>query len=120
MSEITQTILTGDPEGRQGNCLQAAVASLFDLELDDVPHFVAEPESARWLDRMCTWAVSRRMFVRYRPTPEGVARGIAVGPTERGTHHANVVRDGRLVWDPHPSRAGLTGVKAVYEFIQED
>lgn len=120
MAEITQTILTDDPQGRQGNCLQAAVASLFDLELDQVPHFVREPGSGDWLGRLCAWAIGRRMFVRYRPTVDGVVRGIACGQTERGTYHANVVKDGRVVWDPHPSRAGLLSVGAVYEFIQED
>lgn len=34
MSEVTQTILLNDPSGRPRNCLQAAVASLLDLDFD--------------------------------------------------------------------------------------
>jgi len=46
-------------------------------------------------------------------TPAG--RSIVVGPTIRGTgDHAVVGDSGSVVWDPHPSRTGLTEVKRSY------
>ena len=35
---------------------------------------------------------------------------IASGPSERGLQHATVYADNRLVFDPHPSKAGLLAV----------
>lgn len=36
MKKVFQTIVDKD----HGNCMQAVVASLFELELDDVPNFI--------------------------------------------------------------------------------
>lgn len=42
--------------------------------------------------------------------------GLAFGFTNRSNEqHAVVYRDG-VVWDPHPSRDGLTSVKAYIDF----
>lgn len=44
MRPVMQTTFAAKDDGGEwlarGNCLQAALASLFDLDLDDVPHFV--------------------------------------------------------------------------------
>lgn len=39
MKKVYQTII----DSEKGNCMQATVASLFDLNLDDVPHFLEHP-----------------------------------------------------------------------------
>ena len=36
---VDQTIFVGDPQ-RPGNCVAACVATLLDLPLDRVPHFI--------------------------------------------------------------------------------
>lgn len=108
-TEVTQTILDS-PDGPLGNCLQAAVASFLELDLDEVPHFVLHKDWARHLrlfaerrgyDLDCASAISPRT-------------GVAVGPTVRGTHHAVVVENEVMVWDPHPSRAGLLHTDFVF------
>lgn len=109
MRRVTQTIIDG-PSGQPGNCLQAAVASLLGMRLDDVPHFVASP----------AWEISFMDFMSDRGKPVKLTvpcddtTGIAVGPTIRGTHHAVVMVEGVVAWDPHPSRAGLTKILHVY------
>ncbi|MHA6764706.1 hypothetical protein [Streptacidiphilus sp. PAMC 29251] len=113
MAEITQTIMVGDPQGRIGNCLQAAVASLLDLDLDDVPHFAEHDD---WLNRMVDWANARGWKVQQRPPAAIVPIGIAYGPSVRGVTHAVVFSFGDQVWDPHPSRAGLLSISGIYEF----
>lgn len=101
MRPVTQTITVGDGSGRIGNYLQAAVASLLELDLDEVPHFAEHDD---WLERM---VADHGYQVVYRPHP--VAFGLAFGRSPRGVAHAVVCIDGVLVWDPAPVR-GWAGV----------
>jgi hypothetical protein len=112
--EVTQTILyspEANARGVYGNCLQAAIASALGLDLDAVPHFGAftwwEPAVRLWLRGRClAWRMVGGI-------PAG--RSIVVGPTNRQTgDHAVVGDDGKIAWDPHPSRAGLLSVKHAY------
>lgn len=116
MSEVTQTILLNDPGGRPGNCLQAAVASLLDLDLDAVPHF-AESRGDWWQD-METFAQEHGYtMTQFGPRHEPPVFGLAFGFTNRSSErHAVVYRDGVMAWDPHPSRDGLTSVRTWVDF----
>lgn len=116
MTEVTQTILLNDPSGRPGNCLQAAVASLLDLELDAVPHF-AESAGDWWQD-METFAQGHGYeLMQHGPGHEPPVFGLAFGFTNRSSErHAVVYRDGVMVWDPHPSRSGLTSIRTYVDF----
>lgn len=113
MREVTQTILHSDPSGRPGNCLQAAVASLLDLDLDEVPHFVEHDD---WLERLRDFCIAHGYRPLMRPPTATVPYGMAWGPSERGVRHAVVWRDGEIAWDPHPSRAGLLETTELIEF----
>jgi hypothetical protein len=111
---VTQTILfspENEARGVYGNCLQAAMASALNLELDAVPHFAAFES---WCEAAELWLRGRGLG--WRGTYGiPVGRSIVIGPTERGTGaHAVVGDDGEIVWDPHPSRAGLLSVKCSY------
>lgn len=110
MKGVTQTILLGDPSGRPGNCLQAAVASLLDLDLEDVPHFVES--DGDWVAEFEAWVETAGYRIQWGgPRDSPPAFGLAFGFTNRsGERHAVVYRDGAMVWDPHPSQAGLTSV----------
>jgi hypothetical protein len=113
MIPTTQTILAGDPSGVQGNCLQAAVASLLDLPLDEVPHF-AEHED--WLERLCDFGAEHGFKVIYRPPATEGVTGLAFGPSARGVKHAVVWVNGEMAWDPHPDRSGLLSVSMLLAF----
>lgn len=113
MREVTQSILHGDPSGRPGNCLQAAVASLLELDLDGVPHFI---EYDDWLERLRDFCLAHGYRPLLRPPSAHVALGMAWGPSERGVRHAVVWIDGMLAWDPHPSRAGLLRITELIAF----
>lgn len=139
MTPCTQTILAGRDDGHSaaglpGNCLQAAVASLLDLELDDVPHFAVYVD---WFAAMRRWARDRGGDFTYFafPVPEqyadaweawsawGREHGAHVllsGPSPRGPFWHVVVGDvdRRVVWDPHPSRAGLVEVRDAIVYCQ--
>lgn len=114
MREVTQTILHGDPSGRPGNCLQAAVASLLHLPLDDVPHFV---EHEDWLERLRDFCLAHGYRPLQRPPTAHVGYGMAWGLSERGVRHAVCWVDGQMAWDPHPTRAGLLRVTELIDFV---
>lgn len=114
MKPVTQTITIGDGSGRPGNCLQAAVASLLDLDLDEVPHFIECGEDEDWLERLVTFGAGRGYRVVYRPDP--VMFGLAFGRSPRDAAHAVVCLDGEIVWDPHPSRDGLVSISNYVEW----
>jgi hypothetical protein len=110
MTPVTQTILHS--ENTRGNCLQAAVASLLDKPIEDVPHFITYGEN---------WFVALILFMRdygyeYKGTgsAEKIAEAkgidgyvIAAGKSPRGVSHAVIYKGGEMVHDPHPSRAGV-------------
>ena len=114
MKQVTQTITIGDGSGRPGNCLQAAVASLLDLDLADVPHFIDCPPEVDWLERLVAFGAEHGYSVVYRGEP--VAFGLAFGRSPRDASHAVVVIDGEVVWDPHPSGDGLVSISNYVEW----
>lgn len=123
LREVTQQYLADDPTGVPGDCVRAAVASLLDREPHQVPHFIAGDFDGRvWWYALKGWAATNGWAVTRRgllPRQENVPLptfGLACGPSERGHSHAVVAVDGEIVWDPHPSRAGILRVKEVIEF----
>lgn len=123
LRKVTQRFLADDPTGIPGDCVRSAVASLLDYEPHLVPHFIAGDFDGRvWWYALKGWAATNRWNVSRRgllPLEDNVPLpnfGIACGPSERGHSHAVVAVDGQIVWDPHPSRAGILRVKEVIEF----
>lgn len=126
--EVTQSILHGDPSGLPGDCVRAAVASLLDLDPASVPHFVCGSEDVPglWEHALRGWALMRGWQITRRfPDPSTPAEeielpafGLACGPSERGVSHAVVAIDGRIAWDPHPSRAGIIRPKELIHFTR--
>lgn len=113
--KITQTILYDrDRPEVPGNCVQAAVASLLDMPLDAVPHFATFD---LWLSAMRLWARGHELAMHHEPTSVIPDRSCLVsGKSPRGVTHAVVADAGKVVWDPHPSRAGLLTVTRAFWF----
>lgn len=104
-----------------GDCLRACVASLLDLDADDVPHFVQyinHPEgtdSHLWYWALIGFCDAYGWRVGYSPDqPEGWA--LADGKSPRGHQHVVVVYDGELVHDPHPKGEGLVETSGWFTF----
>lgn len=114
MREVTQTVLAGQIDGVIGNCLQAAVASYFDLPIEAVPHFSA---FLWWPEALRLWAKGEGYNVCGETTTTIPDRLCIVGGTSpRGYSHVVLGEHGVIVWDPHPSRAGLTTIRDVTWF----
>lgn len=114
MIPVTQTILYQTDSVVLGNCLQAAVASIYELPIDAVPHFV---QFEKWGKALDLYVAGRGFGLTKLSAPE-VPMGVPVlafGTSPRGEWgHSVVWLDGAIAHDPHPSRAGLAGEP--YEF----
>jgi hypothetical protein len=115
--ELTQSNV--DP----GNCWQTAVACLLEVPASDLPDQVAvESAGDRYWNVLAAY-LERHHGLMYTEVPEyqfsalcPVAHHVLIGPTVRTTeawpvHHVVVGFQGEVVWDPHPTRAGLLHVE---------
>ena len=116
-SEVTQTILATDeigPRAVYGNCWQAAIASMLKLPLDAVPHFSQFTWAGPALE---LWLRGRGLTYRHEITnviPDRLC--LVNGHSPRGYLHSTVGFGGQVVWDPHPSHAGLVDVTEIEWF----
>lgn len=115
MKRITQTIVA-DPARPdvQGNCLQAALASILDLPLAEVPHFVQDdhdhPDDPEWnwFTRMLAWLDARGLNLRDGSNAPPGALVLALGTSPRGLGHIVIQRDGETArWCTTRTRTGL-------------
>lgn len=127
MKEFTQTHLYP-----KGNCWQTAVACIIDTDPEELP----SQFSSYYEDKRDDGTIVLRMsynnalqaylrkhhglaYVEFHSPPEAfinvrfrgyhIMTGLTVRSAEYGgQRHVVVGRDGKVVWDPHPSRLGLT------------
>ena len=132
-------VRTGKP---QGQCTEAAVASILEVSLDTVPDLWGgqsadeERPPRRWVQLLGLILAHGSQLVRYNIpcTPLNdfdldsldlprdarfVARGfhLLVGENPDGVGHMVVAKDGAVVHDPNPSRRGIVAVEEVIVFI---
>jgi hypothetical protein len=113
MRPVDQTTLGGkdaEPPTERGDCLRACIASLLELDPQEVPHFAASDEP--WSVTMNDWLGPRGLYAAgfcLAQEDEPPVPRIRVGPSPRGDWcHAVVVDADGSEHDPHPSRAGLS------------
>lgn len=131
MRELTQAFVDRDQDGVPGDCWRTAIACLLDMDRDDVPHFAhlyPDPEPNWWVETV-RWVEAQKpgmTLVGAEPVYGVVGRPvIASGPSPRGPWLHSVIADGttgELLWDPHPSHAGLAGdaVDLVWLMVRPD
>lgn len=109
------------PGEERGNCLQAAIASLFEVDLVEVPHFVAHED---WWGCLDGWLAERNLLAVWVKDGHEIPWGIdylAVGTSPRGSFkHVVIERNGELVHDPHPSGDGLVEREGIYYLVARD
>lgn len=97
-----------------GNCFSACVASLLEIPVEEVPYFMgdaAPDEEVDWFTPFLAWLRPRGLWAIPVPLgngwkPEGLC--ILSGKSPRGKFMHSVVAHGLdVVFDPHPSRAGV-------------
>lgn len=124
MIPVKQTQFAAEVSESAGNCMAACFASIFELDLDDVPNFAAVPgDGYEWWDAVQDWLRGRGYFAlvvedekmlsfRY-PTYTVVS-----GKSPRGDfEHVVVYRNGQMVHDPHPSKDGIETVTSAWFLV---
>lgn len=118
MGEISQTIYgeaIAPADGIYGNCFQAALASLLNMPLDAVPHFLTFID---FQGALRLWLGERGIETVRLTTDKIPAAGscLVSGNSPRGLLHVVVAKDGEIVWDPHPDRSGIDEVMYAWTF----
>ena len=112
MTPVFQTHFEEEGTG-PGNCMQASVASLFNVPLDYVPNFILDKDpfaAFREYMRICGYSIVKM-------PPEFVPTGIyfLTGISNRGHEHMALGYAGQLMFDPNPhGKPGFQKVDAVY------
>lgn len=122
MSFVDQTITADDPK-RQGNCLSACVATLLDIDLDQVPHFIehgirvnGEDDRTVWWAMLVGFMAGRGQWPVELSSMHDANEDepvFVMGMSPRGVCHQVIYVNGELWHDPHPSRAGLVDIREV-------
>lgn len=109
MIGVMQTIMFEENAIVGGNCVQAAVASIYELPIDAVPHFI---QFTRWGEALKMWVEdqgAKLLLWDHGGEPRDIPL-LAFGKSPRGDfRHAVVWQGGKMVHDPHPDGTGLDG-----------
>lgn len=128
MTPVDQEFLHKPEEGQYGDCQRAVIASLLDLPASEVPHFcaIAKDEPTAFWTLLQSFLRSKGFVYLRVPARSGAAffgdEGNVFheisGPSPRGNgvFHAVVGCNGEIVFDPHPSRAGLAGDSSQWDY----
>lgn len=129
MRPVDQSILHDPSNGKHGDCMRAVVASLFELPIDAVPHFLdGGCEADEFNQRINAWL--RPVNLAYLPI-NGIGASLsslgieglhheASGPGARGAYHACAALDGKVTHDPHPTKSGLNSIETSGVFVVLD
>lgn len=113
-----------DPKRRiYGDCHRAALASIFELELDDVPHFAdGWPTGAEFTRRVEAWLSHRNLGsanVPYNGDLREVLSSVKAGcpathyllggMSRTGVGHTVICKDDMIVHDPSRDNVGIVG-----------
>lgn len=117
MTPVDQQHLHAPANGVQGDCMRASLASVLDMPLASVPHFAqldVDGEGSFWLlvAEFCrAQGYALAMFAGSFIWADEPVYHLIAGPSPRGggVNHVVVARNGKVHFDPHPSRAGLAG-----------
>lgn len=127
MKPVKQQFIHDPESGLHGDCQRAVIASLLELDITDVPHFglLGKDDSNIYWDELqkfvnkfgYIWLVTKASSPIGIWGYDGPIYHEISGPSPRGNSitHAVIGRNGEIVFDPHPSNAGLDGDQADWE-----
>lgn len=116
MKPVYQTRFGGSsaPEGEQGNCMQAALASIFEVLLEDAPDFTGEIVNGSWYMHLDEWLATRNLELIVMPAGTGISpvqahyiQCVKSTTLAAGDGHIVVALNGKVVHDPNPRAKAL-------------
>jgi hypothetical protein len=123
MTPQKQTIFNNFDKGIYGNCIQACVASLMDMRINNVPHFVTYGDDMiDVLKEFCNANGYRFSGLLYKPNEmelndfKGVdGYYIVGGKSPRNKYgHAVIYKNGKPFFDPHPDNTFTRTIDSIY------
>ncbi len=106
-------------ETQAGDCARAVIASLLELPMTEVPHFLAESDGTSFgfydlIEKFLAkhgYEMHWHSSLMYHLVEGQEVYHYISGPSPRGNalYHAVVGMNGLVAHDPHPSREGLLG-----------
>lgn len=113
---ITQTEFYDPDNPASGNCVEASIATILDISLQSIPKLIPPNcDVITFWDNVDDFLMTVGMRLKLwhsKDYPPG--RYLVSGPSVRGCSHMVVYEDGQLLWDPHPSRAGVLEVRYIH------
>lgn len=105
------------PGKQNGNCMTAALASLLEMDLPDIPAF-ENMEDDVWFDAVVDW-LNDLGFQLLQWNEKVALKGyyIANGITSRGFAHSVVYKGEKMAHDPHYLREGLKEIESVWALL---
>lgn len=117
MKPVMQTLFGNE----KGNCMQACLASLLELALDQVPNFVEY--RSRWHDKYVEFCRSYGVYPLYFPAEAVESPEVFQGyydlsvETERSLLHSVIAKDGQIIHDPYPGGSTITKIVGYTIFV---
>lgn len=107
MKKNKQTRLHNPPCVR-GNCFAAVLSSLLELESAEDVIQIQEHYEKDWVHILDEWLISRGYGLEkisgHLDTKEYY---MVTGKTDTGVMHVCIYKNGKMVWDPNPSKKGI-------------
>jgi hypothetical protein len=113
-------------EGKtRGNCWSAAIASLVEVSLSEVPNFVQDDDNGGedWWDATMWWLDSRGLVMKrhYLDEVQPDEYYLVTGSSYRfDVGHAVIYRGWNLAHDPYPDGMGVGRIYDIYSIGEKD
>lgn len=102
------------------NCMQCAAAYMLGFPVEMVPDFALHEDATLAWDAFHAFFKTHGYAALMLPSTHAPESDyLASGSTSRGTKHIVVMNDGELVFDPHPSNAGLSKIDCIYVIARQ-
>ncbi len=112
------------PGKQNGNCMNAAFASILEIDIEDIPLFENMPESGygtkenpSWFSALTGWLESIGFHLLQWDEVYLPVYFVYNGPSLRGVEHSVVYKGSEMVHDPHPSRDGLVKLTSTWALL---
>lgn len=129
MKPVKQTIFgDGENGNKAGNCLSACLASILEIPIEEVPVFSAMGDD--WFKNLFEWLKSKNCeyhgcargtwILHYTTGIDGyfIVNGLSpragIDGNSSKMRHSVIFHKGKMVFDPHPSDAGLMSMDEAY------
>lgn len=131
MIEIGQEYLHDPKNDVIGDCFRASVASVLELDIDDIPHFMdLYRGDGAWYPQFNRWLRKKHDLVYMdfpcsEDMPKFMEENIGSHVILTGTSprfpdelHAVVGFNTEIIWDPHPDNTGIQDIQFIGVFVK--